>query len=166
MPDDTDADRFFTEAEAYLYKLANERGIGLALGRWKHPKYGLMRVRAIYGQAGATYFRLVFCATDAWLAIGQARLWWYVNDWFEPFEFKDIERRPPMAEAIINAGSDLESEIGARLRWLEGQHSIETAIGGIYGKALSGLAHIEDARNDVRVALASEIPKGDEEDAE
>lgn len=166
MSELSDADRFFTEAEAYFYKVARERNIGLALGTWKHPRHGTMLVRAIFGQVGRLYVTLVFCATDGWLKLGQARLWWFLNDQAEPFQFKHIERRAPMAETVINADSDLEDEIGTRLRWLEGQVSIESAVIGIYGKALANLSHAEEAENDVRVALASEIPKGDEEEPE
>ena len=163
---DTDANRFFEEAEEYLYALATRLNFGLALGRWRHPKYGELVVRAVYGWTGALYVTLVFCASEAWLSLGQARLWWYLNDRFEPFEFKHIERRPPMAETIINQDADLGDEIAARLTWLGEQSSIEVAIGGIYGKALSTLMHAPEAHSDVRVALASEIPKGDEEEDE
>lgn len=159
---DSDADRFFKEAEAFFYRLASERGLGLALGRWNHPKYGALIVRAVFGQVGTLYVTLVFCATDAWLDIGQGRLWWYLNDQFDPFEFKHIAQRPPMAETIINGDSDLEDEIGTRLRWLETRASIEEAVWGVYGNALTVLSKAREAAADPENEPPADDPKKDE----
>lgn len=163
MSEDTDPDRFYEAAETYLYRLATARNLGLAHGRWAHPRYGDLQVIALYGWLGRIYFTLVFCETAKRLALGQGRLWWYLSDAFEDFQFKHVVR-PPMAELAINDASDLDEAIGARLTWLEGLPSIDDALASLYAKGLVGATRTEEARDDVRVALAEEIPKGDEEE--
>ncbi|GEM_PF-2824399 len=161
MSEDTDPNRFYHEAETYMHALAVCRGLGLAQGRWDHPRFGQLKLLAVNGWIGRLYVVLIVCETDARWALGMARLWWYLNDWAEPFEFRHVVRTP-MAETVINADSGLDAEIGARIRWLEKQPSIEAAWTGMYGKALVSLTHAEEAQGDIRVALAEEIPKGDE----
>jgi hypothetical protein len=164
MSEDTDPDRFSEAARTYLYRLATARNLGLAHGRWTHPRYGDLQVVALYGWLGRIYFTLIFCETPKRLALGQGRLWWYLSDASEDFQFKHVVR-PPMAEIAINDASDLDEEIDGRLRWLETRRSIEDALAGLYGKGLAGAALGDEARADVRAALAAELPKGDEEDA-
>lgn len=147
MSEDTDPDRFYQEAETYLHALATLRGLGLAQGRWTHPRYGSLKIIAVNGRVGALHVTLVVCETDARWELGMARLWWYMNDWAEPFQFKHVVR-PPMAEIIINRERPIGEEIGERLRWLEGLDSIEEAVGALYGKALSVLSKADEAAAD------------------
>jgi len=162
MSDDMDPAGFYKRAERYLMTLAQERNLGLALGTYVHARLGPLRFIAVNGWIGQVYAILFVCETDARWMLGQARVWWYMNDWNEPFEFR-IMGRQPMAERGINAETDLDDEIGSRMRWLEGLTSIDQAIIGIYGKALSGLKEAEGAAADVHAALASDPPKDDEE---
>lgn len=164
MSDRTDAADLYQRLESFLFGLAQAKNLGIGLGTWSDPRLGPLRFIAVFGWTGRIYVTMFACETDARWALGQARLRWYMNDGTEPFEFK-ILGRSPMAETAINDDSDLYEEIGARLRWLEAQPSIEAALVGLYAKALRAAAEpIQDAAADTRRALAEEVPNGDEEE--
>ena len=119
MSDRTDADRFFKEASDYFYRIASGRNLGIALGRWAHPRFGEMRVIAVYGWIGSLYGTLVCCATDAALALEQVRLWWYLADQTEHFDFKHVETRRPMSQTTVRGREALESTVEGNLLWLK-----------------------------------------------
>ena len=163
MSDHTDADRFYKEASDYFYALASGRNLGIALGRWSHPRFGEMRVIAVYGWLGQLYATLVCCATEAALANEQARLWWYFADQTEPFEFKHVESRRPMSQTTVRGMEALESTVEGNLIWLK-DLTVEEVVADQMERNVAPVAKADEARDDVRVALAEDLPKGDEEE--
>src|SRR5687768_16825499 len=102
MPDDQpDVGRFFKEAETFCLGFTTARGLGIALGNWKHPVHGMMRVLALYGRAGNGHVTMACCATDEWLAQGRIRLWRYDDRQPMQFDFKDVALRTPASETIV-----------------------------------------------------------------
>jgi len=159
--DETDASRFFKRAEAFFHALARKRSLSLAQGWHQHPRFGAMRIIAVSGRVGALYVTLIFCATDGWLALEQARLWWHISAENEPFEFKHVEHRPRLAEHVVRGRFEAFKTTLLHLRWLENQGSVEEAVWGMYGKAFSNITKAAEALADPD----NELPTDDLEEA-
>lgn len=159
----TDAGRFFKEATEFYYELANTYNLGIGLGRWDHPRFGEMRVIAVYGWVGTLYVTLACCGTEAALANEQVRLLWYFADQTEHFEFRHVATRRPMSQTTTRGAYEMSKEVLWSLTWLGGK-TIDQVIADQFERNIAPGAKAAEATEDVRVALAEEIPKGDEED--
>src|SRR5690348_10870097 len=113
-----DANRFFKEASDFFYELAPTYNLGIALGRWNHPRFGEMRVIAVFGWLGSLYVTLACCGTEASLANEQVRLWWWFADQTEHFEFKHVATRRPMSETTVRGAYEMSKEVLWNLTWL------------------------------------------------
>lgn len=161
---DSDAARFFKRAEAFFCALARKRNLGLAIGRWDHPRFGAMRILAVYGQFGRLYVTLVFCGTESWLKHEQARLWWYLSDQAEPFEFKHVATRRPMSASNVKGALAMGKAVLKELKWLEARESIDAVIADQFERNLGPLAKLGATIDDPD----NELPTGgpDEEKPE
>lgn len=157
MSDDaSDAGRFFTRASAFYYPLARKRNLGIALGRWDHPRFGAMRVIAVNGWIGRLYVTLVCCATEGWLAQEQVRLWWYLSDQAEPFEFKHVAVRRPMAEFTVRGALSMGKTVLKELVWLERQTSLEATLAHLFERNISPISKLGEALADPDNELPTE----------
>lgn len=163
MSDETDAGRFFKEATEFYYELANAYNFGIALGRWEHPRFGAMRVITVFGWLGTLYVTLVCCGTEAALANEQVRLWWYFADQSEPFEFRHVATRRPMSETTTRGVYEMSVQVLGNLTWLKDM-TIDQVLADQFERNVAPAAKAEEAAEDVRVALAEDVPKGDEEE--
>jgi hypothetical protein len=156
MSDTSESDRFFKRASEFYYALARKRNLGIALGRWDHPRFGAMRVIAVYGWVGRLYVTLACCATDAALANEQVRLWWYLADRTEHFELKHVATRRPMSQWTVRGTLAMGKEILKNLKWLEGLSSVEEAFKEQFDRNFGSEAVLEQALNDPDNELPTE----------
>lgn len=162
MSDDTDGGRFFKKAEAFYCALARKRNLGIALGRWNHPRFGSMRIIAVNGWVGKLYVTLVCCATDAALENEQVRLWWYLSDQAEPFDFKHVATRRPMAEWTARGTLAMGKAVLKELVWLERQTSLEATLAHLFERNIAPIGKLGEALADPDNELPADDP--DEED--
>jgi len=163
MSDETDADRFFKEATEFYYELAHTYNFGIAIGRWDHPRLGALRVIAVYGWIGSLYVTLACCGTEASLANEQVNLWWYFADQTEPFELKHVATRRPMSQTTTRGVYEMSKEVLWSLTWLQ-ERTIDQVLADQFERNVAPVTKGPEATEDVRVALAEDIPNGDEED--
>jgi hypothetical protein len=154
--DETDASRFYKRAEAFYLSLARKRNLGIALGRWEHPRFGPMRIIAVNGWIGRLYVTLVCAATDAALMHEQVRLWWYLSDQAEPFEFKHVAIRRPMAEWTTRGMLMMGKAALKELVWLERQTSLEATLAHLFERNISPIGKLGEALADPDNELPSE----------
>jgi hypothetical protein len=155
MSDQTDAGRFYAEAAEFFFSLAPRRNLGIAQGRWDHPRFGDMRVIAVYGWVGTLYVTLVCCGTEAALANGQVRLWWWFADQTEHFEFKHVAVRRPMSETTVRGRWSLMKTVLGNLNWLRSR-SIDQVLGDLLERNVAPVTKSAEAMADPDNELPSD----------
>jgi hypothetical protein len=123
---------FLRKLEAFFHSLARKEGLGYATGTWNHPRFGLLRYAAVFGQLGNLYVTLIGCGTDAYLKHGQVRLWWYLSDQTEPFTFERIRTTHPrpMAEWTVRGVLEVGKTLLREIRWMKPMQSVDDALMG------------------------------------
>ncbi|HTK60456.1 MAG TPA: hypothetical protein VL283_04635 [Candidatus Baltobacteraceae bacterium] len=161
MSDRSDASRFSKRAEAFFYALARKRNLGIALGRWNHPRLGSLRVIAVNGWFGRLYVTLVCCAPDSWMERGQVRLWWYLSDQAEPFEFRHVAVRRPMSQTTTTGFLAMGKTVLGNLKWLEARSSVDEIIADQFERNIAPIGKLSDAIDDPDNELPTEgLPEG------
>lgn len=161
MSRDTDPARFFERAEGFFCALSRKRNLGIAIGRWEHPRRGPLRVIAVYGWIGALYVTLAVAAPAPWWERGQVSLWWYLSDRTEPFEFKHIggRLRAPVSQTTTVGFLSMAKKVLLDLRWLERQTSVEAVFADQFERNVAPIAKFREAGEDPDNELPTEGPE-------
>ena len=151
-----DAPGFLQETEAFFEKLARERNLGTAKGVLQTRRHGTVNALVLFGWHGRLWLTLIFSATDAWLKLEQARLWWYFGDQAEPFDF---QKRPgrPMAERSVKEIDELKSAVRRGLDWIKDK-SIDEVVGGLLNDDVQMIGRLAEVIADPDNDLPTDIP--------
>ena len=140
------ADAFFGRVETFLTKIATELGLGTAKGPFTSPLTGTTRSFIVFGTYGKLSIALVFEASEALLALEQARLRWYVTDALSPMALGRIHGRPLILR-IVREFDELEKDVRLLLGFLH-DLTVEEVIEHLCAPTFAAIAKIGDAPGD------------------